>query len=128
MPKLVKLLPGGWLLLGTATNPPTASVGLTITIPGGKAKGSAALAAQAKTKTGKKTKKPMVIGKAQIKIAAGKTVKLRLKLSAAAQALLKKGALHAKLTIVAVSSSGAKQSESIALTIELPKRKKKGKK
>jgi hypothetical protein len=123
VPKLVTLLAGGGLLLGTATNPPTASVGLTITIPAkGKAKGSARLAARAKTK------KPTVIGKAQIKIPAGKTVTLKLKLSTAARKLLKKGSLHVKLTIVAISSGGAKQTESLVLTIKPPKGRKNGKK
>jgi len=113
VPKLVKLLAGGALQLGTATNPPTASVGLTITIPAkGKAKGSAVQAARPKKS------KTVVIAKAQIRIASGKTVRLKVKLSTAARKLLKKGALHAKLTIVAVSVSGAKQTESKALTIK----------
>jgi hypothetical protein len=127
LPSKATALANGTVLLGTATNPPTASVGLTITIPaGGKAKGNALLAAR--PNKGKKTKKPTVIGKAQIKVPAGKTVPLKVKLSSTAQKLLKQGPLHATLAIVAVSTSGAKQTKSEALTIKPPKAKKKGKK
>jgi len=116
LPKLVRLLPGGWLALGTATDPPTSLVRLTVTIPAGTAKGSALSAAQ-------KRKKPIVIGKAQINVAAGKTVPLKVKLSNAARKLLaKRRSLRATLAIVAFSKNGAQQSESLALTIE-PKRK-----
>jgi hypothetical protein len=122
LPKLVTALANGGLLLGTATNPPTASVGITITIPAkGKAKGAALVTARAKKG------KPTVIGKAQIKIAAGKTVALKVKLSTAARKLLRKGALHARLTIVAVSATGAKQTETVPLTIKPPKSRHGGK-
>jgi hypothetical protein len=123
--KKVSALANGTLLLGTATNPPTASVGLTLTIPAGgkvKAKGSARAAA-AKPKKGKK-KKETVIGKAKITVPAGKTVPLKLKLSAKAKALLKKGPLHAKLAIGATSTTGVLKKESRPLTIEPPKAKK----
>jgi hypothetical protein len=123
LPKKATVLANGTLLLGTASNPPTASVGLTLTVPaGGKAKGNAVLAAR--PKKGKKTKKPTVIGKAQIKVPAGKTVPLKVKLSTAAQRQLKKGPLHATLAIVAVSTGGAKQTKSEPLTIKAPKAKK----
>lgn len=127
--KKVVALANGILLLGTATNPPTASVGLTLTLPrGGKAKGSS-LAAAAKPKTkSKKKKKGIVIGKATIKVPAGKTVPLKLKLSAKARALLKKGPLHAGLAIKATSTSGVVKKETRALTIEPPRKKKKTKK
>ena len=72
--------------------------------------------------------KPTVIGKAQIKIAAGKTVALKVKLSAAALKLLKRGALHAKLTIIALSATGAKQTKTVVLAIKPPKKRKTGKK
>ena len=62
-----------------------------------------------------------MIGKAQIKIPAGKTVPLKVKLSTTGLKLLKKGSLHATLTIVAVSSAGAKKTESEAVTIKPPK-------
>jgi hypothetical protein len=125
LPKKAKVLANGTLVLGTASNPPTASVGLTLTIPiGGKAKGSAALLA-ARSKPGKGTKKPTVIGKAQIKVPPGKTVPLKVKLSAAALTLLKRAPLHATLGIIAVSAGGAKQTKSETLTVEPSKAKKK---
>lgn len=120
LPKLARLLPGGWLALGTATNPPASLVSLTVTIPATGAKGSALSVAR-------KRKKPIVIGKAQIKVPAGKTVSLKVKLSSAARRLLaKKGSLRATLAITAFSKNGAKQSASHALTIK-PKRKSKRK-
>lgn len=117
-------LANGTLLLGAATNPPTSSVGLTLTLPaaGGKAKGSA-IASAAKPKRGKK--KETVLGKAQITVPAGKTVPLKLKLSAKAKALLKKGPLHAELAIKATSAGGAVKDESEALTIKPPKARQK---
>jgi hypothetical protein len=124
LPKKASALANGTLLLGTATNPPTAGVGLVLTIPaGGKAKGSARAAAAKPKKQGKK-KKETVIGKAKIVVPAGKTVPLKLKLSAKAKALLKKGPLHAKLTIRATSTTGVLKEESRPLTIEPPKAKK----
>jgi hypothetical protein len=117
-------LADGTLLLGTATNPPTSSVGLTLTLPaaGGEAKGSAVASAK-KPKKGKA--KETLLGKAQIVVPAGKTVPLKLKLSAKASALLKKGPLHAKLAIKATSSGGVVKDESRQLTIKPPKAKKK---
>ncbi len=121
--KKVSALANGALLLGTATNPPTAKVGLTLTIPsGGKAKGSARAAAAKPKKKGKK--RETVIGKAKITVPAGKTVPLKLKLSAKARALLEKGALHAKLAIKATSTAGVVKEESRPLTIEPPKKQK----
>jgi hypothetical protein len=112
VPKSATLRTDGSLLLGTATNPPTAGAGLTVVIPArGKAKGSAVVAAPRK-------RKPTVIGKAQIRIPAGKTVPLKVKLTTAARKLLKRGPLRATLTIVAISPSGAKQTESETLTIK----------
>jgi hypothetical protein len=121
--KKVTALANGTLLLGTATNPPTASVGLTLTLPSkGKAKGSALLAARPKKKKAKK--RQIVIGKAKIVVPAGKTVKLKLKLSRKARALLKKGPLHASLAIKATSTAGVVKNETRHLTIEPPKAKK----
>jgi FG-GAP-like repeat len=123
--KKVSALANGTLLLGSATNPPTAGVGLTLTIPAvGKGKGKdSARAAAAKPKQGKK-KKETVIGKAKITVPAGKTVPLKLKLSAKAKALLAKGPLHAKLAIKATSTAGVVKEESRPLTIASPQVKK----
>jgi hypothetical protein len=125
--KKVSALANGTLLLGTATNPPTAKVGLILTIPvggkAGKAKGSA-LAAVAKPKKKGKKKKETVIGRANIVVPAGKTVPLKVKLSTKAKALLKRGPLHAKLAIKATSTAGVVKEESRPLTIKPPKAKK----
>jgi hypothetical protein len=129
LPKKATALANGTVLLGTATNPPTASVGITLTLPaaGAKAKDSA-LAAAAKPKKKGKKKKETVIGKAQITVPAGKTVPLKVKLSAKARALLKKGPLHAKLALLVVSVGGAKEAKTQPLTVKPPTAKKKGKK
>lgn len=122
LPKKVSIDKKGNLLLGSATNPPTASVDLTITLPGGKAKGSAA--ASAKPKKGKK-KKAVVIGHAKIKIPAGKKKALKVHLKPKALAKLKQGkTLKAKLTIVAVGVDGTKATKSQSLTIKPRKVKK----
>jgi hypothetical protein len=128
VPKVVKLLAGGTLLLGTATNPPTTGVAITIVIPPfAKAKGSA-LAALVQKGSGKKTAKPVTIGKAHVTVPAKKTVPLTVKLSAKALAMLKKGPLHAKLSLVATSPSGTEASGLAPLTIKPPaKKKSKGK-
>ncbi len=118
VPKTVKALADGTLLLGTATNPPTAGVTITLTVPPfKKAKGSSLLALTRKG-AGKKASKPTVIGKAQVSVPAGKTVPLKVKLSPQAQRMLKKGALHAKLSLLAVSADGSKQSMDESLTIK----------
>lgn len=115
-------LANGTLLIGTATNPPTAKVGLTLSVPiaGGKAKGSAV--ASAKPKKGKK--KETVLAEARIAVPAGKTVPLKVKLNAKAKALLKKGPLHAALRIEATSPGGVVKGESRQLTIKPAKKKK----
>jgi hypothetical protein len=118
VPKFVKALADGTLLLGTATNPPTAGVTITLTAPPfKKAKGSSVLAL-ARKGAGKKASKPTVIGKAQVTVPAGKTVPLKVKLSPSALKQLKKGALHAKLNLLAASADGSKQSANYSLTIE----------
>jgi hypothetical protein len=129
LPGSTKALTGGTLVLGTATNPPTASVGLTLTIPAkGKAKGSALTFARTKAKgKGTKKSKPVVLGTAQIKVPAGKTVPLKLKLDAKGRALLDKGPLHATLTVVATSTAGGKETKTQKLTVQAPSAKKKGK-
>jgi FG-GAP-like repeat len=114
-------LPTGYVVLGTASNPPTKSVLITLTLPAGKPKGSSLVTARAKG--GKKQPKPTVIGKATITVPAGKTVPLKVKLSAAARAKLKKGPLHATVTLVATSTSGAQQTKTAALTIKPAKKK-----
>jgi hypothetical protein len=128
VPGLVKALADGTLLLGTATNPPTAGVTITITVPPikKKAKGSS-VSALAQKVAGKKAKKPVVIGNAHIVVPAGKTVPLKVKLSAKGRGMLKKGPLHAQLTLLATSADGTKQSETKSLTIKATA-KKKGKK
>jgi hypothetical protein len=124
VPKIVKAAADGTLLLGTATNPPTAGLTITITVPPiGKAKGSA-LAALAQKGADKKASKPLVVGKAHVTVPAGKTVPLKVKLSSKARGMLKRSPLHTKLTLLAISAGGAEQSETEALTIKAAARKK----
>jgi hypothetical protein len=126
VPPLVKALADGTLLLGTATNPPTTGVSITITVPPvGKPKGSPRVLLARKA-GGKKKAKPVVIGKAHVTVPAGKTVPLKVKLTAKAKSMLKKGALHATVTLLATAAGGAEGSETKALTIK-PAAKKKGK-
>ncbi|HEX4307883.1 MAG TPA: VCBS repeat-containing protein [Solirubrobacterales bacterium] len=116
--KSAKAAADGTVLLGTATNPPTAGVTITLTVPPfKKAKGSSLLAL-ARKGAGKKASKPTAIGKAHVTVPAGKTVPLKVKLSPQALSALKKGALHATLNLLAVSADGSKQSASDSLTIE----------
>jgi FG-GAP-like repeat len=129
VPKLVKALADGTLLLGTATNPPTAGVTITITIPVppiGKAKSGAVSTLAAKS-GGKKAAKPVVIATAHVAVAAGKTVQLKAKLSSKALAMLRKRTLHATLSLAATSADGTKGSEASALTIKAPAKKRKAK-
>ena len=126
----MKAAADGTLLLGTATNPPTAGVTITITVPpvgNGKGKGGAISTLAAKG-GGKKAAKPVVIAKAHVAVPTGKTVPLKVKLSAKAQAMLGKRALHATLSLVATSAAGTDGSETQPLTITAPpKKKSKGK-
>jgi hypothetical protein len=128
LPNLVKALANGTLLLGTATNPPTTGVTITLTVPPikKKAKGSS-LAATAQKVAGKKASKPVVIGNAHVVVPAGKTVPLKVKLSSKARGLLKKGPLHAKLSLLATTAAGTKESETKSLTIKATTKKKKSK-
>jgi hypothetical protein len=129
LPSLVKALANGTLLLGTATNPPTTGVTITLTVPPikKKAKGSS-LAATAQKVAGKKASKPVAIGTAHVVVPAGKTVPLKVKLSSKARAMLKKASIHAKLSLLATSAGGVKESETRTLTIKAtPKKKGKGK-
>jgi hypothetical protein len=104
----------GFITLGTATNPPTASVDLTVTLPGGKG-GSKARAAAARP-GGKK--KAILLGHAKISIPAGSKRTLKVKLKPKALGLLKKGPLHTRLSLVAANAAGAKESKTQALTIK----------
>ena len=123
VPKVVRVDKKGNLLLGTATNPPTASVDLTVVLPSAKG-GKASVAAKRKGGKGKKGK-GKVIGHAKIKIPAGQRRALKVHLKSSALALLKKGrTLKTKLTIAAVATDGTKKTKTQALTIKPPKAKK----
>jgi hypothetical protein len=111
----------GFIHLGTATNPPTASVDLTLTIPA--AKGGKAGSSAAKPK-GKK-KKATVIGHAKITIPTGKKRALKVKLKPKALALLKKGPLKSTLTVIATGTDGSKETKKQPLKIKPAKKKKK---
>lgn len=100
----------GYITLGTATNPPTTSVDLTVTLPSGGSGGKARAAAV--------KKKATLLGHAKITIPAGSKRVLKVKLKPKALALLKKGPIHARLAVVAVGVDGKKQSKTQALTIK----------
>jgi hypothetical protein len=128
LPKKVTVDKHGNLLLGTATNPPTASVDLTVLLPSGKAgkgkgKGKPRMLDLAKPK-GKKKKKGTVIGHAKITIPAGKKKQLKVHLKKKALIKLKAGPLKVSLTVVAVATDGTKQTVTRPLTIKPPKAKK----
>jgi hypothetical protein len=114
LPKTVRPDKKGIVLLGTATNPPTASVDLTITIPA-KSHGKARAAAT-KPKQGKK--KRVLIGHALIRIPTGQKAALKVHLKASALKKLKKAPLRATLAVLAAASDGTKKATSQALTIK----------
>ena len=124
LPKVVAVDKNGNLILGTATNPPTASVDLTVLLPPGGKSGKAR--ASAKSKGGHKgKKKPKVIGHADIKIPAGHTSALKVHLKGSAVSELKHGkSLKTKLAIVAVGTDGTTEAKTQSLTIKPPKAKK----
>ena len=128
VPRVVRVLANGTVLLGTATNPPTTGVTIRISLPPlGKAKGSA-LSALVQKGGGKRAKKPLVIGKAHVTVPAKKTVPLKAKLSAEALRIVKKGPLQVKLGLVATAAGGDKESVVKPLTIKpAAKKKHKGK-
>jgi hypothetical protein len=92
--------------LGTATNPPTASVSLTLTVGGAKA-------------AAKRKAKPVTVGKATVRIPAGKTRALKVKLNKKGQALLRRNRkLKVSLRIVATAPAGTSASRKRSLTIK----------
>ena len=125
LPKKAFVDKHGNLILGSATNPPTASVDLTVLLPSGKGGGKARAAAS--KPTGKhKGKKSKVIGHAKIKIPAGKKRPLKVHLKRSALAQLKKGkTLKAELKIIAIATDGNMQKKAQPLTIKPPKKAKK---
>jgi hypothetical protein len=127
-PRIVKVLANGTVVVGTATNPPTTGVSITITVPPFlKGKGGA-LATLVQKGAGKKAAKPVTIGKAHVTVPAKKTVPLKVKLSAKGLALLKKGPLHAGLSLVATAAGATETSVPRPLTIKpAAKKKSKGK-
>jgi VCBS repeat protein len=106
----------GFVALGTAKNPPTSSVDLSITIPGGKGKG--------RTVSGDPLRaKASVIGHAKITVPAGGEAALEVRLKSKARKKLKNGALKAKLTLVATATDGTEETETQKLKIKPPKKK-----
>lgn len=112
--KVVRPDKKGFITLGTATNPPTASVDLTVTLPGGRSGGKARMS----VKKPKGKKKATLLGHAKITIPAGSKRVLKVKLKPKALALLKKGPLHASLRVVATAVGGEKKSKTQKLTIK----------
>ena len=108
----ISLTPGAALTigLGTASNPPTAVVDLALaTIPAGAARS----AAKKKPKAKPKARRP-----AHIVVPPGKTRKLTLKLNAKARALLKRGNVKTRLTIVATGTDGTRATTTRKLTLK----------
>ena len=126
LPKKARVDKNGNLILGSATNPPTASVDLTVLLPVAKGGGKASAAARPKGKAKGKSKKAKVIAHAKIKIPPSKKRLLKVHLKGSSLAQLKKGkALKAKLKIVAVATDGTKKAKTQSLTIKPPKKAKK---
>ncbi len=116
LPKVVHVDKHGNVLLGTAKNPPTASVGLTIVLPGAKTgKGKHRPFALARTSGRKKT----VIGHVKVTIPPGKKRQLRVHLKRRVNSTLK-----TKLTVVATAADGSQQTLTRRLTIEPAKKAK----
>ncbi len=94
--------------LGTASNPPTRSVDLTMTVQG---------TAKAKVKTTR-------IGSARITIPSGKTRTLQVKLNAAGRKLIKaRSSVRATLTIVATGTDGTRATKKRTITLKRPAKK-----
>ena len=122
LPKSAKFDSKGNLILGNATNPPTASVQLTLSVKPTKGGGAAKL----RGKGGGK-KKPIVVGKGNVSIPAGETRDLKVQLNKKGRKLAAKGSLKAALEIVAVGTDGTSQSDSRKVKIAPKKKPKKPK-
>lgn len=115
---------GRTAVLGRVANPPTARTTQRLTALGG---GARAAASRQASKQGRKSSKPVVLGRGKTKVPDGKCRKLKLKLNGRGRAQLKKqGKLRARLTVVAVNAAGEKQTVTRTVTIK-PAKKKKGK-
>lgn len=105
---------GRTVRLGSVANPPTARTIQTLTLPRA-ARAAAARAAKAK---------PKLLGRSRTRVAAGRTVALKLKLNRAGkQRLRKQGKLRAKLKVVAFGASGETRAVTRTVTIKPPKQK-----
>ncbi len=103
---------GKTVTVGTATDPPTAETTQTLTAP------AAARPSIARPSEVDRRKQPGVLGQGATKVPAGKTVGLKLRLSGAARAKLrKKHTLKATLTIVARNAGG--QSQTTTETVKI---------
>jgi hypothetical protein len=92
--------------LGTATNPPTALVSLTLTVGGAKA-------------AAKRKAKALTVGKATVRIPAGKTRALKVTLNKKGKALLRRNRrLKVSVKIVATAPDGTSASRTRSLTIK----------
>jgi len=110
LPTTVILGSSALLGFGSASNPPTASVDLTLTV---KATGKASAAGK------KKQPKTTRIGFAHIVIPPGKTRKLQVKLSAGGRKLVKaRGSLKATLTLAATGTDGSHATKTRTLTMK----------
>ncbi len=106
LPISVRVGATGSIGLGTASNPPTAVVDLTLTV---------APVSAARTAARKKLTK---LGAAHIAIPRGKTRKLTLKLNATARRMLKRGTVKARLTVVATGADGRRATTTRKLTLK----------
>ncbi len=127
LPKKARPNRAGKIVFGTASNPPTASVGLLLTVPAGpKPKANGANSSRS-AKDGKRAKKPTVIGKASIKVPARKKRPLELKLNRKGKALVAHKSAGATLTITAVATDGTSAVKVQKLKLLPPKPAKKKK-
>ena len=101
-----KLDSKGSVLLGSATNPPTANVLLTLSVKAPKGGG----------------KKPIVIGKADISIPAGGERSLKVQLNKKGRNLVGRRPLKASLKIVATAGDGSEATDDRKIKL-IPKKK-----
>jgi hypothetical protein len=120
-PKKAKVDSKGKVILGSATNPPTASVQLTVTTTSGGGGGKPRSAVRVAAK-----KKKVVLGKAKVKVPAGEEKPLKVKLSKKGRKLLAKGRGKVKTTvkIVATGTDGTTDKSTKKLKLSGAKKKK----
>jgi len=105
LPASVRAGATGTVVVGAASNPPTAAVDLTLTAAPAGAAGAAV------------TRKAVKLGAAHVVIPKGTTRKLTVRLNAVARRQLRHGSVKTKLTVVATGTDGSRASTTRRLTL-----------